>query len=178
MSSRLGRREVMGHLMVAARFLVLVGVSLAVVGVAGHFLDWPLLTTTLGPTAYVFAAHPHSEAARRQNAVIGHAVAIAAGLFCLAVFGLWSHPSIVAQHHLLLVQVGAAALAGALTVAGLELSHAHHAPAGATALLVATGISKPGPPLYGLLIGLSFLLLFGPTLARVLPLARDADRRP
>jgi len=164
------------RVVVPLRFLILVGVSLAVTGVAGHFLDWPLLSSTLGPTSYVFAAHPGSEGAKRRNAIIGHSLGVAAGLFSLAVFGLWSHPSIVAQHHLVLLQVGAAALAGGLTVAGLEVARAHHAPAGATTLLIATGIAAPGPPLYGLLIGLAIIILIGPPLALYFPLARGTNR--
>ncbi len=155
------------------RFLVLMGVSLAMVGVAGHFLGWPLLASTLGPTAYVFAAHPRREEAKRRSAILGHGIALAVGLFCLAVFGLWHHPSIAQQGHLAVSQVGAAALAGALTIAVLEVIGTHHAPAGATALLVATGLAKPGPPLYGLVLGLAFLILVGPELSRRFPLARS-----
>lgn len=173
------RPGVTQRLVVALRFLILMGVSLAAIGVAGHFLTLPLLASTLGPTSYVFAAHPKSEGASRRSAVIGQSTAVAAGLFCLAVFGLWQHQSISAQGHLVLAQVGAAALAGALTIAGLEIFNAHHAPAGATALLIATGIAKPGPGLYGLLIGLSLLILLGPELGRWLPLARShAQRAP
>ena len=62
------------------------------VGIAGRWLAWPLLTSTVGPTAYVFAAHPHSEAARFRNALIGHGVAIACGLGALALFGLVAVP--------------------------------------------------------------------------------------
>lgn len=157
---------------VPARFLVLMSASLGIVGVAGHFLGWPLMASTLGPTGYVFASHPGSEEAKRRNAVVGHGITLAVGLFCLAVFGLWHHPFIAQQGHLVLTQVGAAALAGALTIALLEVVGAHHAPAGATALLVATGLAKPGPPLYGLVLGLAFLIVVGPELSRRFPLAR------
>ena len=65
------------------RYLLLTGVLVGAVGIAGRYLAWPLLTSTVGPTAYVFAAHPGSEAARFRNALIGHAVAIACGLAAL-----------------------------------------------------------------------------------------------
>jgi hypothetical protein len=158
---------------VAFRFLLIVGAGLAVVGAIGHTIGWTLLSTTLGPTAYVFAAHPKSASAKRRNAILGHTSAVAAALFCLAVFGLWHHPPVTKLGHLTWPQVGAAALAGALTVALLELLDAHHAPAGATALLIASGIAKPGPPLYGLLIGLALLIAFGPLLSRWFPLGRQ-----
>lgn len=157
---------------VGLRIFVLMGASLVIVGVVGHFVGWALLATALGPTGYVFAAHPETEAARRRNALVGHVVAVGSGLFCLAVFGLWAHASIAQQSHLSLAQVGAAALSGALTVAILEILDTHHAPAGATALLIATGIARPGRPLYGLLVGLGMLILIGPPLSRWFPFAR------
>ena len=44
------------------RYLLLTGGLVGAVGSAGRFLAWPLLTSTVGPTAYVFAAHPGTEA--------------------------------------------------------------------------------------------------------------------
>ncbi|MBN9096976.1 MAG: HPP family protein [Pseudonocardia sp.] len=158
---------------VAVRLAVLAGALLAGVGVADHYLGglggvggvW--LTATLGPTAYVFLAHPTSVTARLRNALIGHGVAVGAGVAALALFGLWSSPAVTQLDRETLPQAGAQALSIALTVALLTLLGAHHAPAAATTLLVASGIARPGPPLYGLLIGLGIVLLLGPLLARV-----------
>jgi hypothetical protein len=155
------------RLAAGVRNLVLAGTVITAEGVGAHFLGWALLTATLGPTAYVFVAHPSSATARLRNAVIGHSAAVAAGLFALAVFGLWSSAHTVKTGHLSLVQVGAAGLALGLTLLVLEVANSHHAPAAATSLLVASGLARPGPPLYGLLIGLAGLILVGPLLARL-----------
>lgn len=138
-------------------------------------VSWPFLTATLGPTAYVFAAHPRSEAARIRNAAFGHAVAIGAGVGALAAFGLWNHASINATGAPSLAQVGAAAVGTGVTVMVLELVGSHHAPAAATALLIATGLAKPGRPLAGLAVGLAIVLILGPLSGLVAPVQADDD---
>ncbi len=156
------------------RLAVLAGALLAAVGLAGHVagafdartLSGTWLTAALGPTAYVLLAHPRSVTSRLRNALVGHVSAILAGLLALAVFGLWTAPSIVETHHESVAQVGAQATAIALTLLALTVADAHHAPSGATALLVASGIARPGPELVGLLIGLALVLLLAPLLAR------------
>ncbi|MEU0112639.1 HPP family protein [Streptomyces bobili] len=147
------------------RLFALSGLLLAGVGAVGNLIGWVALTTTLGPTAYLLLAHPGSMTARLRSAVTGHAVAIALGLACLAVFGLWSHPSVAEQHHETATQIGAQALAVSLTLFMLHLVDAHHAPAAATALLISSGITRPGPPLYGLVVGLALVLAIAPLLA-------------
>jgi hypothetical protein len=51
-----------------------------------------------------------------------------------------------------------------LTLFLLHVLDGHHAPAAATALLIASGIARPGPPLYGLLTGLALVLAIAPLL--------------
>ena len=70
-------------------------------------------------------------------------------------------------------QVAAAVLGVGLTVFVLELAGSHHAPSAATALLITTGLAKPGAPLIGLVLGLSFVIALGPLIGRI-PLARGA----
>lgn len=156
--------------------LVLGAVVLAIVGLAGRFMRWPLLTTTLGPTLYVFLAHPDTEPARLRSAVVGHSTAVTAGLVALAVFGLWNAPSLAVLGHATWRQALAAGGAVGVTLAVLELTRTHHAPSAATALLVATGISHPGKPLFGLLIGLGGIIAISPWLGR-LPWARRATAK-
>ena len=140
-----------------------------VVGVAGHWLAWPLITGTVGPTAYMFVAHPESETSRFGNAIIGHSLAIGAGmLVALAALGLLHHPSVSATGAPTLIQAAAAA-----TLCVLELAGSHQAPAAATALLVATGLAKPGNPLIGLVVELAIVIALGPLVGR-LRLARRA----
>ncbi len=148
-------------------FAFIAGAVIAVVAVGSHYIGWPLVTAALGPTIYFFAAHPHSETTAIRNAVTGHAVGAAAGLASLAVFGLWSVRGIADKGYLSWSRVGAVIMAIALTLFVLELIDTHHAPAGATSLLVATGLARPGPPLYGLLVGLAIVILIGPAISRV-----------
>ena len=110
---------------------------------AGRFLAWPLLTSTIGPTAYVFAAHPDSEAARFRNALAGHSVALGCGLAALAIFGLSTYPSISTTGSPSLHQVVAAVTGVGFTV----LSRNGRRPSrrgAATAILITTGLAKPG----------------------------------
>jgi hypothetical protein len=159
---------------VAVRYLVLTGALVAVVGVVAHWLAWPLITSAVGPTAYMFVAHPESETSRFRNALIGHAVAVGAGLGSLYAFGLLHHPSVSAMGAPTLSQAAAAAVAAGVTLGVLELVGSHHAPAAATALLIATGLAKPGAPLIGLVLGLAVVIAVGPLTGR-LPLARRAS---
>jgi hypothetical protein len=151
----------------ALRCLLVTGVLLAVAGLAGHYLAWPLLTATLGPTAYVFAAHPGTETARFRNAVVGHGLAVGVGVGALAVFGLVHHPSVSALGAPTVKQVAAAALAAGVTVLLLEIVGYHHAPAAATAVLISTGLARPGRPLIGLVVGLAVVVALGPLLGRI-----------
>lgn len=162
-------RGVSTRLVVAARLLMLAFVLFAVIGIIGHFVGLTLLASALGPTAYVLLTQPAGVTARLRNGVLGHAAGVAWALAMLAAFGLWQHPSVAQQGHATLPQVAASALALGLTLATLEVVHAHHAPAAATTLLITTGIARPGPPLYGLLIGLAIVLLCTPLLTRLAP---------
>ena len=152
------------------RLLLLTGVLVGAAGTAGHYLAWPLLTSTLGPTAYMFAAHPDDEASRARNALVGHSVAIGAGLGALALFGMAHHSSVSATGGPDWAHVGAATLAAGVTVMLLELVGSHHAPAAATALLIATGLARPGAPLEGLIFGLAIVITLGPALSRLVTL--------
>lgn len=161
---------------VGLRYLMLTAVLVAAVGAGGWWLSWPLLTSTVGPTAYVFATHPHSETSRFRNAVIGHGVAIGTGIGALGVFGLLHAPSVSALGAPTPRQLGAAAVAVGVTVFALELLDSHHAPAAATTLLVSTGLAKPGAPLIGLAIGLAIVVVLGPLCGRW-PFAREEAAR-
>ena len=152
------------------RLLVLVGGLLLGIAIASRQLGVGLLTAALGPTAYMFAAHPDTEAARVRNAVVGHSTAVASGLASLALFGLFWSPLPIESSRFGPMQDGAVALAVGLTLLVLELTRSHHAPAAATAVLVASGLADPGPKLVGLVLGLAAVAMAAPLL-RLLPLA-------
>lgn len=166
----------MNRLLVGLRVAVIGGASLVVVGAVGWAVSLVTLAATIGPTAYVFAAHPATEVARTRNAVLGHSVATGAGLASLAIFGLWTYPSVAAQGTTSWAQIGAAALSLAVTLLLLDLLDAHHAPAAATSLLVATGLANWGKPLEGLAIGLAVVIVVGSLLGQV-PVLRDRTVR-
>ncbi|MGN5381175.1 HPP family protein [Streptomyces lasalocidi] len=167
-ADRCGRRTgTRGRLAAGGRLFLLSSVLLCGVGALGPLVGWVTLTTTLGPTAYLLLHTDHA-AARLRNALLGHASAVASGLACLAAFGLWDHPSAVSRGHNTVRQIVAQSLAVGLTVLFLELFDAHHPPAAATALLITSGITRPGPPLYGMLTGLALVLALTPVLARTL----------
>lgn len=153
------------------RYLLLTGVLVGAVGIAGRFIAWPLLTSAVGPTAYVFAAHPQTETARFRNALIGHAVGVGCGLSSLILFGLVGSPSVSEAGFPSWSQAAAAVFGVGLTVFLLQLAGSHHAPAAATTLLITTGLAKPGTPLLGLVLGLSIVIALGPLLGR-LPVVR------
>lgn len=117
---------------------------------------------------------PRNRSLPVQNAVIGHTVAVGAGLAALAVFGLVQHPSVTATGAPSFTQAAAAAVAAGVTVAVLEVVGCHHAPAAATALLIATGLAKAGAPLIGLVLGLAIVIALGPLIGQV-PLGRRAS---
>ncbi|MET8637629.1 HPP family protein [Streptomyces sp. NPDC004680] len=142
-----------------ARLLALAVALIAGVGAVGQAIGWVLLTTTIGPTAYLLLVHPQSESARLRCCLLGHACATASGLVCLAAFGLWHHPSAIELHRDNWRQIAAQTLAVGMTILLLVLLNANHPPAASTALLIASGLARPGPPLYGMLTGLVLLFV-------------------
>lgn len=172
----MSRAEARRRLRAGLRLFVLVGVALALLGLAGYGIGWVLLTTTLGPTAYLFFRTSSSRPplAQMREAAVAHGCAVASALFALTVFGVWNRPAVPVLQHETLRQIWAQAVATGLTLLLLELCNVHHAPAAATALLITSGITRPGEPLYGLLISLAALIVAGPLLARTI-LPQDAS---
>lgn len=152
---------------VGLRFLVLTSALVLVIGLSGRLLYWPLLTATVGPTAYVFVAHPRSSTAKFRNALLGHGIAAAAGLGSLVAFGLLHRPAGTMTAGPSLAEVGAAVTAVGFTVFLLELVGSHHAPAAATAIIISTGLAQPGKPLLGLLLGLAVVIVLGRLVGRL-----------
>lgn len=145
MATRLTRVALGVRCAVALRLLIQSALLVGVIGVVGHFIGLVLVTSTVGPTAYLMLAHPDDVTARVRNAVIGHGIAIGCGLACAAAFGLWHHPPVTRLGHATLEQAAASAVATALTVAALTLLGNHHTLAAATAVLISSGIARPGP---------------------------------
>jgi hypothetical protein len=171
------QRQARERLEVGVRLFVLSGCLLAVIGFISRASGWMLLTSTVGPTAYVLLAHPTSAAAKLRSALIGHGCAIVCGLGCLAAFSLWNHPSVAQLNKDTPAQVGAQAVAVGATLLLLTLLDAHHPPAAATALLITSGIARPGPLLSGMLVGLAAVLAAAFLLARVPGFRQETGRQ-
>jgi CBS domain-containing membrane protein len=105
--------------------------ALAISGLAAYVAKQPLLFPSLGPTALLFFEQPLAPASSPRHALIGHAVAVGAGAFALAVFGLLDDPSVLAEN-VTLARIGAGALSVALTGVVLLFLNSSHPPSGAT----------------------------------------------
>ena len=99
----------------------------------------PLLFPSLGATAFLFFETPLAEVGTPRNAVIGHFVAIGAALGAMGAFGLLGDPSAYIEG-VTLARVGAVAVSVAVTGGVLRLLRAAHPPAGATTIIVSSGL--------------------------------------
>jgi CBS domain-containing membrane protein len=116
--------------------------SLLAIGLSG-LCAWafkePLLFPSLGATAFLFFETPLAEVGTPRNAIIGHGVAIVAALACLGVFGLLHAPSVYVQG-ITPARIAAVAFSVAITGGVLRLLRAAHPPAGATTIIVSSGL--------------------------------------
>jgi CRP/FNR family transcriptional regulator len=118
------------------------GCSLLAIGLSGLWA-WvakePLLFPSLGATAFLIFETPMAEVSSPRNTVVGHTVGIGAGVAALAIFGLFNTPSVFVTG-MTTSRIGAIALAVALTGGVLRLVRCAHPPAGATTIIVASGL--------------------------------------
>jgi CBS domain-containing membrane protein len=113
--------------------------AIALSGFCAWLFKEPLLFPSLGATAFLFFETPLAEVGTPRNAIIGHFVAIAAALASLAAFGLLHAPSVY-QQGVTPARIGAVAFSVALTGGVLRLLRAAHPPAGATTIIVSSGL--------------------------------------
>jgi hypothetical protein len=114
-------------------------ILLLVVGVLGLVAGSPWLVPSLGPTAVLIALTPVHPTARSWNTFVGHLGGLLAGFVAVAILGAAAAPTVMGDHVLVPVRVGAAVIAIALTMVVGSLARASHPPAAATTLLVALG---------------------------------------
>jgi hypothetical protein len=124
------------------------GALVLVPGLLGLAAGQPWLLPSLGPTAYLQAAQPQHPTSRFVNVVVGHLLALAAGVAAVLLLGAADEPSVFQARQLAAPRVWAAALAVAVTLLGgvLLRGAALHPQAAATALLVALGGLRPEWP--------------------------------
>jgi CBS-domain-containing membrane protein len=108
-----------------------------------------------------------AEVGSPRNTIVGHAVGVLAGAFSLAVFGLLNAPSLYVSG-LTFGRVCAMALAVALTGGVLRVIRAAHPPAGATTIIVASGLLHTPRQMLDVLIGVLLLTIAGWLLNRAM----------
>jgi CBS domain-containing membrane protein len=113
-------------------------VAILVISLFAWLTDLPLVFPVLGPSAFILFSQPFSAAAAPRSVVIGHFVALATGVGC------WQLVSVVYGRPVSLEDAQwptfvSAALALAVTSLLLVRLSCPHAPACATAMLIALG---------------------------------------
>jgi CBS domain-containing membrane protein len=144
--------------------------SLFAIGLSGmwaYIVKQPLVFPSLGATAFLIFETPMAEVGTPRNTLIGHTVGVAAGVASLALFGLLDAPSVYVSG-VTLGRVGAIALAVALTGGVLRLLRSAHPPAGATTIIVASGLLAKPRQLLDVLIGVLLLTIAGWCLNRLM----------
>ena len=149
--------------------------AIALSGVAAWAFDEPLLFPSLGATAFLFFETPMADVASPRNAIVGHGVAIVAAMVAIAVFGLLDAPSAY-EEGVVPARIGAVALAVALTGGTLRLLRAAHPPAGATTIIVSSGLLDTPEQLVAVAVGVVLLTVAGVTLNRVMGVPAPAWR--
>jgi CBS-domain-containing membrane protein len=137
--------------------------SLLVIGLSGTWA-WvvrePLVFPSLGATAFLIFETPMAEIGSPRNTILGHTVGVLAGAAALAVFGLLDAPSAYVSG-VTLARVGAIALAVAMTGGILRVLRSAHPPAGATTIIVASGLLAKPTQMLDVLVGVILLTASG-----------------
>lgn len=144
--------------------------SLLAIGLSGlwaYIVKQPLVFPSLGATAFLIFETPMAEVGSPRNTIIGHSVGIAAGVFSLAIFGLLHAPSVYVAG-ITLDRVFAIALAVALTGGILRVLRAAHPPAGATTIIVASGLLAKPQQWLDIFVGVLLLTIAGWLLNRAM----------
>ncbi|HJS96024.1 MAG TPA: HPP family protein [Solirubrobacteraceae bacterium] len=136
-------------------------------GVWAYVVKEPLVFPSLGATAFIIFETPMAEVGTPRNTIVGHTVGILAGALALAIFGLLNAPSLYVSG-LSFGRVCAMALAVALTGGVLRLVRAAHPPAGATTIIVASGLLHTPRQMLDVLVGVALLTIAGWLLNRAM----------
>ncbi|MBN2445596.1 MAG: HPP family protein [Phycisphaerae bacterium] len=132
------------------------GVAILVISAFAWITNVPLLFPALGPSAFILFTSPFAPAAAPRSVIIGHFAAIICG--CT----VWHIMNVIIGTPLALTTTGwpaiiAAALALALCALSLVILSCPHAPACATALIVALGAADGPLQLAGMATGVVLL---------------------
>ena len=141
--------------------------AMTVSGLAAWGFDEPLLFPSLGATAFLIFETPTAEVGTPRNTIIGHGVAIACAVFAMAVFGLLGDPSAF-EEGVTFARALAVALCVGLTGGVLRLLRAAHPPAGATTIIVGSGLLAEADQILAVVVGVVLVTLAGWLLNRAL----------
>lgn len=144
--------------------------SLLAIGLSGiwaYAVKQPLLFPSLGATAFLIFETPMAEVGSPRNTIIGHTVGVAAAVLSLAIFGLLDAPSVYITG-VSVARIGAIALSVALTGGVLRVLRSAHPPAGATTIIVASGLLARPRQILDVLIGVLLLTIAGWLLNRAM----------
>jgi CBS-domain-containing membrane protein len=155
-----------GRLAAAGYGFLLCLLTMAAVGIVGLVVHQPYLFPSLGPTVMLFFESPLSRSAAPRNTLVGHGVAILAGVASLALFGLTNHPPVI-QEGITGPRIGAAALSVALTALVLRVMDFPHPPAGATTLIVSLGLLTSAGELLAIAVAVVLVTVVGVVLNRL-----------
>lgn len=126
----------------------------------------PLLFPAIGASAFLAFFAPRMPPSWPRNMLLGHALGAGIGTLCAAWFGVAAHGSWLADGAPF-AAVLAASLALALTASGMVWLDLPHPPAGATTLIVATGLMGGPLDLAAILAAAASLSLFAHLAHRV-----------
>jgi CBS domain-containing membrane protein len=142
-------------------FYMLVNSGLAIAVMAGLALATkePFAFPSLGPTAFLLFYQPLAPNAAPRSALLGHLIGVLCGYLALLTFGLLHTPPNLEA--LTWARVGALAMALGLTLSIMVWLGVPHAPAGATTLIVATGLLRTPLQLAVLMTAVVLLVVQG-----------------
>jgi CBS-domain-containing membrane protein len=146
------------------------GCSLLAIALSGLWawaVKQPLLFPSLGATAFLIFETPMAEVGSPRNTIIGHTVGVAAGVLAILMFGLWNAHSVYITG-MTPQRLGAMAVAVALTGGVLRVIRSAHPPAGATTIIVASGLLATPKQLADVLVGVALLTAAGWILNRLM----------
>lgn len=141
------------------------GISIAIIGTVAMLTHEPWVFPSLGPTAFILFAAPFSAQASPRNAISGHLIGIGAGALSLALFGLLSvAPDL---EDVSIERISAVTLALALTLSVMVWVGVPHAPAAATAMIVALGVLQTPKDFAVMTLAVIALVIIGAVINRV-----------
>ncbi len=132
-------------------------ITTAILALVSHVARTAFVFPSLGPTAFLFFFMPTAPSSTPRQAILGHAIGIAAGYASLRFFGLAGARSAMAEGVITLDRGLAVAVSLALTGAIMVLCRVAHPPAAATTMIVSLGIISA--PFHLLIIEIAVVLL-------------------